>query len=466
MPDLPSFQPDDRVPAPPRTDPLLADRHRALHRLRRRRLGLWWTLGRSNRLFPRKLVVTREGKWIIAVALLLGAGAVNTGNNLLYLVLSLVISVISVSGILSELCLRDIVVRRRYPAEVTVGEPAPLRLDVHNDKSRPALHLEVGEVIDDDGDVQVRSGYVLHLGPGEQTQTYAMVRALRRGPVATVGLQVVTAHPFGFARKSRLYDAPAHFLSLPRVTPVQLPYRGANQRGSHESARRAGHGESFHGLRDARPGDPLRDIHWKVSARRDRLIVREWEAEASRVALVRFVHVFPHLDRPAGRTPGAVLPPASGAEPDVRAIDAACATVAGLCEALLLSGFAVGLQTLQGAVAPQADPGQSGEVLLRLRRHLAWLTPADRRPPPDWPLPDGEWAEACRRADQVAQSIARGEALAWAPMGALPPAEVFLVTFASRTDVRVPGAAQVSVTLEPSGELRGFAEADRLQGAA
>lgn len=433
----------------PATDELVRRRHHALDVLRRKRLGFWRALGRSNRLFPRKLVVTYEGKWIIAIALLLGAAAVNTGNNLLYLVLSLAISVIAISGMLSELCLRDLELRRRYPAELQLGEATPLRLEVFNDKKRAALHIEVGEVVDDSSDVQVRDGYVLHLGPHETGQAFAAIRPLRRGPIATAGLQLTTAYPFGFARKSRLFDDQALFLALPGVTPTELPWRGALDRGATETSRKTGHGDAFAGLRDARPGDAQRDIYWKASARRQRLIVREWQAEANRLAVVQFGHVAPDAgDQPV-------------------ALDAACARVAGLCAALLAAGFAVGLQTLDGGVLPAADPTGQTDQLLRIRRHLAWLTLADRPPRPEWPLADGAWAQAVRTALARQAALRQGQPLQFAALSLSAPAEVFRVTFASRPEVSFAGQCDVHVTLQNNGDIAQMTRVQaKLQGAA
>lgn len=436
------------APSSPGAARLIAQRHRALARARRARLGFWRSFGRSNRWFPRKLIVTRDGKWIIGLTLLLGAGAVNTGNNLLYLILSLCISVISVSGILSELNLKNLLVTRHYPPEITVGEAAQLRLEIFNDKARSALHIEVGELIDE-GDVETRPGYALQLAAREVGQAFAQLRPLRRGPIATVGLQVATGYPFGFARKIRLYDAPAHLLSLPNVARVDLPRLGAAARGALDLGHRAGQGDAFRALRDARLGDSMRDIHWKVSARRERLIAREWEAEASRVCMVRFAHVAPE----AGST--------------VQDLDAPCATVAGLCAALLDAGLSVGLETLQGQVMPSQETVGKAEQLLRIRRHLAHLTLADRRPPPSWPLPDAQWAALAQQADVQAAALAQLQPLAWPPRSYRGAAQVFFVAFTTRPDARDPIDSGVTVLLGPDGSIASIARADaRTQGAA
>lgn len=413
---------------------LLARRQAATAKKLRARLGLWRRLGRSNRLFPRKLVVTREGKWIIGIAILLGGAAVNTGNNLLYLLLSLVISVIAVSGILSELGLRDLLLERCYPQELEVGQVGALRVEVQNPKQRAVLHLQIGELMDATEDADVRDGYILHLAGGETGQAFAAIRPKRRGPIRTVGLSLATAYPFGFASKSRLFDDPAEFLALPPVAEVRLPWQGALDRLGQETSPKIGQGDAFAGLRDAREGDSLRDIHWKVSARRQRLIAREWQAETRRIALVRFAHVACE----------------DSAAP--QQLDAACSVVAGLCAALLDAGFAVGLQTLQGAVLPEADGG-GHEQLLRIRRHLAWLLPADRLPLHDWPLDDDAWLAATHTAQHHLAALRSGEPLAWAGTTSIAAAETWLVQFAHRNDVRVAGHHDAIVQLGPSGAV-------------
>jgi hypothetical protein len=85
---------------------------------------------------------------------------------------------------------------------------------------------------------------------------------------------------------------------------------------------------------------------------------------------------------------------------------------------------------------------------------------ADRAPPIDWPIADAAWADLCLRADRLAASLTRHEALIWP--AASGPAEVFLVVFASRGDVRA-GNADVSVILDATG---GVAAMTRSQGAA
>ncbi|MCO4761139.1 MAG: DUF58 domain-containing protein [Myxococcales bacterium] len=434
---------------PKQDGPLIRQRHAQVARERRKRVGFWRSLGRSNRLFPRKLIVTRDGKWIIAMSLLLGVGAVNTGNNLLYLVLSLLISIIAISGILSEMNLAHVKAVRRHPTELELGETTLLRTEVHNDKKRASFNIEVDEVVDD-GAFKMRPGYVLHLRPHEVGQGFVAVIAQRRGPVVSDGFRITTAYPFGFARKSRIFEEPMRWLVLPRVAQLDWEASRGAGRGDLAHTRKKGFGSEFLGLRDWRVGEPTRDLHWKVSAKRGRLIAREWEEEATRAAWVEFVHVAP------------------GQGDDPTLLDGACETVAGICASLLAEGMSVGLRTFAGIVVPEPDLDGGAGQLRRIQRLLAALVLADRPPPPRWPLEDAIWAARVRQAWHRHDALASGTAVPLSTGASSVVQERVRVVFASRADVRIDGpAATVDVVISGTGEIVSVTRADKpVRGAA
>ena len=81
--------------------------------------------------------------------------------------------------------------------------------------------------------------------------------------------------------------APARILCRPvpiRCRPVEPP-EGKGMRPSSENASRSGPGENYD-LREYRPGDPLRSVHWKLSSKWDELIVREREDAATPLPLL------------------------------------------------------------------------------------------------------------------------------------------------------------------------------------
>src|SRR5919106_6811045 len=109
---------------------------------------------------PRTLRLTAAGRTFLVVTLGIGVGALNTGNNLLYLVLGLLLGLIIASGILSEMCLRGLHVRRIGAEAAFAGEPFAFRWAVK--KARGAsFALTFSE---DNQDVR-GEGVLAHLPP-------------------------------------------------------------------------------------------------------------------------------------------------------------------------------------------------------------------------------------------------------------------------------------------------------------
>jgi uncharacterized protein (DUF58 family) len=111
----------------------------------KRRLNRWLSP-------PRKLRPTRAG-WIFCVLTFgVGFAALNTGNNLLYLVLSLMLGFLVLSGVMSESALRGIRVRRQLPRDLFAGETTAVGLEISNRQLRiPAFAVLVEDRIREEG---------------------------------------------------------------------------------------------------------------------------------------------------------------------------------------------------------------------------------------------------------------------------------------------------------------------------
>ena len=93
---------------------------------------------------PRSLRPTRAGWCFFAITLGVGFAALNTGNNLLYLVVSLMLAFLVLSGVLSEAALRGIRIRRRLSPEVFAGRENSVTLLVRNEQKRtPAFAISI-----------------------------------------------------------------------------------------------------------------------------------------------------------------------------------------------------------------------------------------------------------------------------------------------------------------------------------
>src|SRR5437879_13370801 len=144
----------------------------------------------------RSLRLTPEGVRFLLLTVAVGVAASNTGNNLLYLLLALMLCLIVMSGILSEQCLRHLVIRRRTPDHIFANRPALIVLSLMNRKQRlPSFSLRVLDVVE--GKTVDRGIHVLHLPAGASVTRSYPILFPRRGRHRIEWIKVQTRFPFG-----------------------------------------------------------------------------------------------------------------------------------------------------------------------------------------------------------------------------------------------------------------------------
>ncbi|HEY3452236.1 MAG TPA: DUF58 domain-containing protein [Myxococcales bacterium] len=304
----------------------------------------------------KRLRFTREGWYYVAFTLGVGVAALNTGNNLLFLVLGLQLTAIVVSGVLSEGALEGLSVRRRLPSDPAAGDPFRVTYEITNGKRfwpSPTLSLSERR-----GPFAGAKAAALLVGPGETRVATLQTRAARRGRFELGEVAVATRFPFGFFEKwLPLFAADELFVLPARVPPRERAAAGGAREGERPEGR-AGQGTEFLGLRDLRSGDDRRRVHWRKSAAVGRLLVIEREREQRR----RIVLV---LDNRG--------PPGAALERRVREAAATARSLEG-------RGLEVGLAASGVYLPPEAGAG----ALRRVLRTLAALPAA----PAAGPAPD------------------------------------------------------------------------------
>jgi uncharacterized protein (DUF58 family) len=275
----------------------------------------------------------------------------NTGNNLMYMVLSLLLAFLVLSGVLSESALRGVRVRRRIPREVFAGTPAPLVLEISNEQRRvPSFAIVVEDLLGPQVDRAEPAGrvFALRVGPGQtETRSYRFAPA-RRGDLGFAGFRVTTRFPFGLFSKAMLIEAECRVLVYPafeRLAPMQ---RGGPTRDWGEtSGSQGGDGSQVAGLRAFVSGDHLRRVHWRASMRRAALLVRDRERDQKAE--------FEVLLRTRGARPG-------------RAFEAAVSHAASEVVTHLGAGWRVGLRTDSNCLDPAEGALQRDRLLCFLAR--------------------------------------------------------------------------------------------------
>ncbi|MGB2593161.1 MAG: DUF58 domain-containing protein [Candidatus Acidiferrum sp.] len=240
--------------------------------------------------------VTREG-WIYILGIFLVAiAALNTGNNLLFLILASLIAIILMSGILSSITLSGLEMKLQLPEHIFAGQPVRALVELHNEKlTLPSFSLRVEAVRGKNasGSAMLETPvYFPYIPKHERLQQNVPMTFLRRGIYRQEAFRIVTRFPFGFLQKARRLDLQSEALVYPSVEPTGdffevLP----GMQGALESLMK-GRGQDLYALRDYQPRDSSRHVHWKASARLGSLMVREFTQEDDcRVILVLDPHM-------------------------------------------------------------------------------------------------------------------------------------------------------------------------------
>lgn len=233
-----------------------------------------WTSWPRRTLWP-----TRDGWWCLAAAIGLGFAAMNTGNNLLYLLVSMLLGLIIVSGMLSEQSIRGLRFVPVLPEEAEANRPALLGVRVVNTKRWRASYSIVLEVLDETGGR--RAAHLARLDPGAAQLVTWEVTYARRGRHPFPRLRLMTRFPFGLFVKAGQLALDGDVVVFPAMRPVDPTVLRELALGSGVSRRR-GRGSDLYNLREYRAGDDPRLIHWRSSAKVAELMVRELEADTAR----------------------------------------------------------------------------------------------------------------------------------------------------------------------------------------
>lgn len=226
----------------------------------------------------RRIRFTRSGVMFVVAALAVGFAAVNTGNNLLHLLLGAMLGLLVVSGWLSERAIRSLEVSRRTPGGTFVDREVRIHYRVRNTGSRMA-----GMLVEVEEEGLPGRAFLARIPPGEDSEAKTSKLFVQRGvyPLSTVILS--TTWPFGLFRRERDLRLRGELVIWPRIDrPVErAPLSGSTRFGTAQrSSRRAGPRGEYRNLREYRVGDDARDIHWRRSAGLEHPVVREYERES------------------------------------------------------------------------------------------------------------------------------------------------------------------------------------------
>lgn len=258
--------------------------------------------------------LTIGGAVILGLIVIVGFSAWNTGNNLLFLVLSFLSASLVVGFFIGGACLKKLDVKMRFPETIFAEEPTPILVSLHNrkwlfptfsiitevrgrDRERSLLTDEIKEIL------PVRWAERLTRPPIVKHTLDYFVFVPRRGAIENKAehifprrgrfiikdFELSTRFPFGFFRhRRRLSAQEAEITIFPRLVSIEKELEDLPLEVGKLVANKRGTGQDLLALRDYQPMDDLRRVDWKATARTRRLIVREFSAEDDKRITVVF----------------------------------------------------------------------------------------------------------------------------------------------------------------------------------
>jgi uncharacterized protein (DUF58 family) len=279
--------------------------------------------------------VTRVGLVYVAMVLVIGIAALNTGNNLLYIVVAAMLAAILVSGFASAIVLRGLELDVRLPEHVFAGRAMLGRIGLRNGRRwLPSFSVNVVPVERDKAgrhwqwmpatfavppgrpperrwlqfrdyklqrvskadappDIFEGAAYFPYIPAGAELTADLELRFDRRGRYQQKSFGLATRFPFAFLTKTRRVQLLREIIVYPRVEPTDEFFEVLPMiTGEFETFVR-GRGDDLYLIREYMPEDSARHVDWKATAKSGSLKVREFSREDERKLRIVF-------DNPAG----------------------------------------------------------------------------------------------------------------------------------------------------------------------
>ncbi len=257
---------------------------------------------------------TLGGAVIIGLIFIVGFSAWSTGNNLLFLVLSLMTASLFVGFVAGNFCLKKLDVKMRFPETIFAGELTPIQVSLLNRKrifptfsvvaqvrgknrERSVLYDEIKEILPEKWAEKVSRPpiikytleYFVHVPRRQTIENKSDHIFPQRGRFIIKDFELSTKFPFGFFRhRRRLSAQEAEIVVFPKIAEIDADLLDLPLETGKLLTAKKGLGQDLHAMREYQPMDDLRHVDWKATARVRRLIVREFSAEDDRRVTVVF----------------------------------------------------------------------------------------------------------------------------------------------------------------------------------
>jgi uncharacterized protein (DUF58 family) len=233
------------------------------------------------RWVPYRVSLTREGGMYLVIMIAVFVGALIGRSNLLLLVFGLLAGPFVINGYVTFTMLRNNAVSRNCADRMIAGETHWVELTLGNRRHWLSSWMLILEDRLSNGREELTPRVLFSRVPprNDRTATYR-VRLVERGRYTLGPLQISSRFPLGLVERTLLVESPGEIIVHPRLGTFTPAWR-RDQSNAFElfQQNRTSAGafdDEFHRIREYRTGDNPRAIHWRTSARRNELMVREF----------------------------------------------------------------------------------------------------------------------------------------------------------------------------------------------
>jgi uncharacterized protein (DUF58 family) len=222
--------------------------------------------------------VTRDG-WIFLTAVVVVVFAsINTSNNLLYMVLSVLLAFLLLSVYLLELNFKLLETEISLPPRCTAGDTFSFSIRIRNPRRVfPMISVRIEPA--KGGLLKFEPFYFAAINPLSHAKHSSESVFASRGRYHVDEVQGTSRFPFGLLSKKHKFNVNGEIICYPAIVPRdQLNFSVLDEQGTVSRSER-GTGYELHTIRDYVYSDGARHVHWKASAKTASLKTREFAAD-------------------------------------------------------------------------------------------------------------------------------------------------------------------------------------------
>lgn len=234
-----------------------------------------------SRVSRHRVMLPRQGIVYLVMMVVLATGSLLGHSNMLMLVFAMMAGPFVLNGWIVFTMLKRTEIERHLPDRLMVGQTGTVEIDLHNHKRVMSSRLMLAEDRLRNEDESL-TGHVLfvRVPPRSTRAGRYTIRPMQRGHYTFGPLLLMSSFPLGLGQRGMLFPKQERVLVHPRVGLLSRQWKRQQldaallvQQPRH---RQGTYDDEFHRIREFREGDNPRRIHWRSSARRSELMVKEF----------------------------------------------------------------------------------------------------------------------------------------------------------------------------------------------